>query len=152
MDVTDIITPERTFTDVEGTSKKRVLENAAGLIAQQAPEFTANELFDNLITRERLGSTGIGKGVAIPHCRAKHCNQTIGALFKLQEAVDFDSQDDEPVDLMFVLLVPEEATEEHLQLLSQIAQRFSDENVRDSLREAGDKDAFFQEFVGNSPH
>ncbi|MDX1692156.1 MAG: PTS IIA-like nitrogen regulatory protein PtsN [Ketobacteraceae bacterium] len=152
MEVTDIITPERTFTDVEGTSKKRVLENAAGLIAQQAPEFTANELFDNLITRERLGSTAIGKGVAIPHCRAKHCSHTIGALFKLQEPVDFDAQDDEPVDLMFVLLVPEEATEEHLQLLSQIAQRFSDENVRDSLREARDKNAFFEEFVKNPSH
>lgn len=152
MDVTDIITRERTFTDVEGTSKKRVLENAAGLIAQQAPEFTANELFDNLITRERLGSTAIGKGVAIPHCRARHCSQTIGALFKLQEAVDFDAQDDEPVDLMFVLLVPEEATEEHLQLLRQIAQRFSDENVRDSLRGATTKDAFFEEFVKNPPH
>lgn len=148
MDVSDIITPERTFTNVEGTSKKRVLENAAGLIAQLAPEFTANELFDNLITRERLGSTAIGKGVAIPHCRAKHCTHTIGALFKLQEPVDFDALDNEPVDLMFVLLVPEEATEEHLQLLSQIAQRFSDENVRDSMRSATNKESFFQEFVG----
>lgn len=150
MDVANIITPERTFTDVEGTSKKRVLENAAGLIAQQAPEFTANELFDNLITRERLGSTAIGKGVAIPHCRARHCSHTIGALFKLQEAVDFDAMDNEPVDLMFVLLVPEEATEEHLQLLSQIAQRFSDENVRDSMRSAPSKESFFREFLGST--
>ena len=148
MDVTEIITPARTFTQVEGTSKKRVLENAAGLIAQHAPEFTANELFDNLINRERLGSTGIGKGVAIPHCRTKHCHGVFGALFKLQEPVDFDAIDNEPVDMMFVLLVPEEATEEHLQLLSQIAQRFSDENVRDGMRNAIDKDNFYQEFVG----
>lgn len=150
MDVSDIITPQRTFTALEGTSKKRVLENAAGLIAQQAPEFTANELFDNLINRERLGSTGIGKGVAIPHCRAKHCSQTLGALFKLQEAVDFDAVDNEPVDMMFVLLVPEEATEEHLQLLSQIAQRFSDENVRDSMRSAETSNALFKEFLGEA--
>lgn len=152
MDVEDIITPERTFTDLEGTSKKRVLENAAGLIAQQAPEFTANELFDNLITRERLGSTAIGKGIAIPHCRAKHCNHIIGALFKLEEAVDFDAMDNEPVDIMFVLLVPEEASEEHLQLLSQIAQRFSDETVRDSMRDAQNKERLFAEFIGQGPH
>ncbi|MCG8316503.1 MAG: PTS IIA-like nitrogen regulatory protein PtsN [Pseudomonadales bacterium] len=148
MDVAEIITPARTFTEVEGSSKKRVLENAAGLIAQQAPEFTANELFDNLISRERLGSTGIGKGIAIPHCRAKHCSSVIGALFKLQEAVDFDAIDNEPVDIMFVLLVPEEATEEHLQLLSQIAQRFSDETVRDSMRSASSRDLFLEKFVG----
>ncbi|MCG8314402.1 MAG: PTS IIA-like nitrogen regulatory protein PtsN [Pseudomonadales bacterium] len=148
MDVTEIITASRTFTEVEGSSKKRVLENAAGLIAQQAPEFTANELFDNLISRERLGSTGIGKGIAIPHCRAKHCSSVIGALFKLQEAVDFDAIDNEPVDIMFVLLVPEEATEEHLQLLSQIAQRFSNETVCKGMRNASSKDLFLQEFVG----
>lgn len=148
MDVADIISLDRTFIDVEGASKKRVLENAAGLIAQQSPEFTANELFDSLISRERLGSTAIGKGVAIPHCRAKHCTNTVGALLKLQEAVDFDAVDHEPVDLMFILLVPEDATEEHLQLLSQIAQRFSDENIRDSLRSSSDKENFFQQFVG----
>ncbi|MCG8668677.1 MAG: PTS IIA-like nitrogen regulatory protein PtsN [Pseudomonadales bacterium] len=148
MDVNEIISLDRTFYDVEGTSKKRVLENAAGLIAQQAPEFTANELFDSLISREKLGSTAIGKGVAIPHCRAKHCTNTVGALLKLQEPVDFDAMDHEPVDLMFVLLVPEEATEEHLQLLSQVAQRFSDENIRDALRRATDKEHFFQNFVG----
>ena len=148
MDVADIISLDRTFINVKGASKKRVLENAAGLIAQQSPEFTANELFDSLITRERLGSTAIGKGVAIPHCRAKHCNNSVGALLKLQEAVDFDAVDHEPVDLIFILLVPEDATEEHLQLLSQIAQRFSDENIRDSLRSSSDKENFFQQFVG----
>lgn len=150
MEVSDIVSLERTFIDVEGTSKKRVLENAAGLIAQQSPEFTANELFDSLISRERLGSTAIGKGVAIPHCRAKHCTKSVGALLKLQEAVDFDAQDHEPVDLMFVLLVPEEATEEHLQLLSQIAQRFSDENIRDSLRSANNKENLFEQFLAKA--
>ena len=152
MDVVDIISQERTFTNVECASKKRILENAAGLIAQHAPEFTAHELFDSLITRERLGSTAIGKGVAIPHCRAKHCTAIVGALFKLQEPVDFDAMDNEPVDLMFVLLVPEEASEEHLQLLRQIAQRFSDEKVRDSMRNATSKESFYQEFVGAGYH
>ncbi|PIE40642.1 MAG: PTS fructose transporter subunit IIA [Gammaproteobacteria bacterium] len=148
MDVADITSLDLTFINVEGASKKRVLENAAGLIARQFPEFTTNELFDSLISREKLGSTAIGKGVAIPHCRSKHCTRTIGTLLKLQEAVDFDAIDHEPVDLIFIMLVPDEATEEHLQLLSQIAQRFSDEAIRDSMRSALDKESLFQRFIG----
>ena len=91
MELAEIISPDRVFEDVSGGSKKKVLETAAGLIAQQFPELDANELFDNLISREKLGSTGLGKGIAIPHCRANHCSCAIGTFIKLESAVDFDA-------------------------------------------------------------
>lgn len=147
MNVVDILSIDRTFIGVEGASKKRVLENTAGLIAQLCPEFEAGELFDNLIARERLGSTAIGRGIAIPHSRANHCQQPVGCLLKLAEAVDFDALDNEPVDLLFVLLVPQEATDDHLKLLSQIAERFSDAGLRDSLRHADSAEALFDKFI-----
>lgn len=144
MKLIDIISPKRCFIDVEGASKKRVLELAAELIAQQYPEFDANQLFDNLITRERLGSTALGHGVAIPHSRMNHCQQATGTLLRLREPVDFDALDNEPVDLLFVLLVPMEAHEEHLQILSQIAERFSKDSLRRELRAAASADLMFE--------
>ena len=83
MELAEIISPDRVFEDVSGGSKKKVLESATGLIAQPFPELDANELFDNLISREKLGSTGLGKGIAIPHCRANHCSSAIGTFIKL---------------------------------------------------------------------
>ncbi|MAR89866.1 MAG: PTS IIA-like nitrogen regulatory protein PtsN [Pseudomonadota bacterium] len=136
MELAEIINPQRVFEDIPGGSKKKVLETAAGLLAQQCPELDANELFDNLISREKLGSTGLGKGIAIPHCRASHCNQAIGAFIKLETPVDFDSVDQQPVDMLFVLLVPQDAHEEHLNILSRIAAMFNDEDRRDTLRNA----------------
>ncbi len=136
MELAEIISPERIFEDVSGGSKKKVLETAAGLIAQQCPELDANELFDSLISREKLGSTGLGKGIAIPHCRASHCSSAIGAFLKLEAPVDFDAIDHAPVDMLFVLLVPQEAHEEHLNILSKVAALFSNDHRREELREA----------------
>ena len=147
MELADIISPQRVFEDVPGGSKKKVLETAAGLIAQQCPELDPNELFDNLISREKLGSTGLGKGIAIPHCRAKHCSKAIGAFIKLQSGVDFDSIDHEPVDMMFVLLVPQDAHEEHLNILSQIAAMFNDEDRRNALRKTHSSDGLYDALV-----
>ena len=136
MELADIITPDRIFEEVSGGSKKKVLETAAGLIAQRCPELDANELFDNLISREKLGSTGLGKGIAIPHCRANHCSKVIGTFLKLATSVDFDSIDHEPVDMLFVLLVPQDAQEEHLKVLSKVAGLFNDDKRRQELRDA----------------
>lgn len=147
MEVATILTPSRTFIGLEGASKKRVLENAAAHIAEQAPEYSAGELFDQLMNRERLGTTAVGEGIAIPHCRAKHCPDSLGALFRLAEPVDFDAPDNIPVDIMFVLLVSEDATEEHLSLLSQIAQRFANSELRNKLRAAANPQQFFQTFI-----
>lgn len=147
MELAEIISPQRVFEDVPGGSKKKVLETAAGLIAQQCPELDPNELFDSLISREKLGSTGLGKGIAIPHCRAKHCNKAIGAFIKLESGVDFDSVDHEPVDMLFVLLVPQDAHEEHLNILSKVAGLFNDESRRNSLRDAHSSDALYDALV-----
>ena len=137
MTLETILPPERVLYDVPGGSKKRVLEFFSTFIAQNTPSLDSQEVFGRLINRERLGSTGIGNGVAIPHARSPHCSTPIGSFLKLTEAVDFDAIDGEPVDLIFVLLVPEEADDTHLALLGQVATIMNDANVRAQLRKAG---------------
>jgi len=102
-------------------------------------------VFDRLLERERLGSTGLGEGIAIPHCRLKHCPQAIGVLFSLSEQIDYDSIDKKPVDLVFALLVPEEATDEHLQILSRLAGNFSQPEYRERLRQAQSGTELYQQ-------
>lgn len=147
MELAEILIPERIFEDVSGGSKKKVLETAAGLIAQQLPELDANELFDSLISREKLGSTGLGEGIAIPHCRASHCSTAIGSFIKLESPVDFDAIDRTPVDMLFVLLVPQDAHEEHLNILSKIAALFSDDSRRKQLRDTQSADSIYDALV-----
>lgn len=129
-----ILPPERTLFDVPGGSKKRVLEFFSTFIAQNTPSLDSQEVFARLIARERLGSTGIGNGVAIPHARSPHCKAPIAGFLKLTEPVDFDAIDGEPVDLVFVLLVPEEADAAHLTLLAQLAGIMNDVDTRTRLR------------------
>ncbi|MBF7054499.1 PTS IIA-like nitrogen regulatory protein PtsN [Halomonas sp. KAO] len=129
-----ILPPERTLFDVPGGSKKRVLEFFSTFIAQNTPSLDSQEVFARLIARERLGSTGIGNGVAIPHARSPHCKAPIAGFLKLSEPVDFDAIDGEPVDLVFVLLVPEEADAAHLTLLAQLAGIMNDVDTRMRLR------------------
>jgi PTS system nitrogen regulatory IIA component len=144
MHLRDILTLDRTSTDVIAGSKKRVLEFLGGLAAAGEPALDPTDVFESLIARERLGSTGIGHGIAIPHGRLKNSDHVIGALVHLQEPIDFDAIDDKPVDLLFALLVPENATEEHLEVLARLAQLFSSEEARHRLREAPDAAALFQ--------
>lgn len=136
MQIQSILAPRRTLCGVEGGSKKRTLEILANLIAQDIPTLNADDLFRRLIARERLGSTGLGHGIAIPHCRIENCTGTVGALIKLAHPVDFDAIDGEPVDIVFALLVPEEATDDHLQILATLAGLFSDTEFRNQLRRA----------------
>lgn len=145
--VAEILTPSRTLVGGAGTSKKRALEHVAEFINQDMPSLEAGVLFKSLINREKLGSTGIGKGIAIPHCRMKLCHHITGALVRLSEPVDFDAMDDQPVDLMFVLLVPEEACEEHLHVLGRLAELFNDERCRAALRAAKDNQALYDAAV-----
>ena len=136
MTLETILPPERILFDVPGGSKKRVLEFSSTFIAQNTPSLDSQEVFSRLISRERLGSTGIGNGVAIPHARSPHCSSPIGSFLKLSEAIDFDAIDGEPVDLVFVLLVPEEADDTHLSLLGQVATIMNDADTRQQLRKA----------------
>ena len=139
-----ILTPGRSLVNVPGGSKKRVLEYIAHLIATDQPQIDEDTLFESLVAREKLGSTGFGDGIAIPHCRLIGCTAPISAVLHLETAVDFDAIDGEPVDLLFVLLVPEEATDEHLELLRQIAGIFEQDDVRERLRNAPDSNALYQ--------
>jgi len=136
MQIAQLLNPDRVAIDVQVGSKKRALEALSTLLAHDQEGITATEIFDSLISRERLGSTGLGHGVALPHGRVSGTDQTLGAFIRLEEGIDFDAIDDQPVDLLFGLLVPEEATDEHLRLLATLAENFSDPQLRRALREA----------------
>ena len=144
MNISDILTPERTFADLKCASKKRTLESISNWLGDQMSEFDGKELFNALINREKLGSTGFGDGIAIPHCRLDSCTQVTGALIRLAKAVDFDAIDAQPVDLLFVLLVPLEATDEHLQILATLARSFGQPEFRERLRKATDAEAMYK--------
>jgi PTS system nitrogen regulatory IIA component len=118
------------------SSKKRVLEQAARLLAAHSEEPAVEQIFERLLERERLGSTGLAGGVALPHARMSGIQDSRGAFLRLAEAIEFDALDGKPVDLVFALLVPEDANEEHLQLLSKLAATFNQEDLRNRLREA----------------
>mgnify|MGYP002142815101 FL=1 len=142
-----ILTPARSLVNVQGGSKKRVLEQIANLVARDLTDLDAQDIFENLIAREKLGSTGFGNGIAIPHCRLPGCQAPISAVLHLDTAVDFDAIDGAPVDLLFVLLVPEAATDEHLELLRQIASMLDRAEVRERLRQAQSNEGLYQVVV-----
>lgn len=136
MKVADVLTPELTLCNMPGCSKKRILDNLAEFISAQLPGDIDQQrvLLRGLVEREKLGSTGIGDGVAIPHCRIPGLRKIHGALIKLETPIDFDAIDDEPVDLLFALLVPEEKNDEHLVTLASIAQLLQQAENRQALR------------------
>ncbi|WP_339806576.1 PTS IIA-like nitrogen regulatory protein PtsN [uncultured Marinobacter sp.] len=146
--INSILAPELTLCRVNGSSKKRILELISGQVAKQYPELDESTIFNNLLARERLGSTGIGQGIAIPHCRLEGCTRVVGALLTLEEGVDFDAIDNQPVDLLFTLIVPKEATGEHLELLSQLAEQFNDRAFCDELRSCTDADQLYRKMTG----
>lgn len=117
-------------------SKKRLLEVLGELLATDDPALAPEVVFERLLERERLGSTGLGHGIALPHARMKEVEEAIGAFVQTRRPVPFDAIDDQPVDLAFALLVPEAASEVHLQLLSRLAAMFSDPALRQRLRQA----------------
>ena len=119
----------------------------ANLVARDLPDLDAQDIFESLIAREKLGSTGFGNGIAIPHCRLAGCSAPISAVLRLDTAVDFDAIDGAPVDLLFVLLVPEAATDEHLELLRQIASMLDRAEVRERLRRAQSSEELYQVVV-----
>ncbi len=132
-----LLSPARVMCRVDAASKKRIFELAAQQIALAEPGLEEDEVYTQLLAREKLGSTGLGQGVAVPHCRVAGCGQPLGCLITLASAIDYDSPDKRQVDLLFVLLVPPEATQDHLDLLAEIARRFSSEHYCRALRDAG---------------
>ena len=136
MQLTDFLTTDRIACNVTAHSKKRALEELSELLSHDQQSIRATDIFDCLLSRERLGGTGIGFGVAIPHGRLKDSDHSTAALIQLNHGIDFDAIDNQPVDLLFALVVPEQATEDHLKILALLAAMFKDEKLRSHLREA----------------
>jgi nitrogen PTS system EIIA component len=136
--------------DIEATSKKRLFEQIGQLFEEHA-QIARSVVFDSLFARERLGSTGLGQGIAIPHGRIKGLKHALGAFVRPAQPIPFDSPDGRAVEQVFVLLVPEQATEEHLQLLSELAQMFSEKSFRDQVAKASDASGIHQLFAGWTP-
>lgn len=128
----EILPVSHVVLDMEASSKKRLFEQVGQLLAQD-DGLSAAEVFDCLFAREKLGTTGLGQGVAIPHGRHTRLQNAVAAFVRTKEPVDFDAPDSKPVSLVFVLLVPEQATGEHLEILSHLAGRFAEKDVRDAL-------------------
>ena len=135
-----ILPPAQVLVGVDATSKKRAFEEA-GLLFENLHGLSRALITDSLFARERLGSTGLGQGVAIPHGRIKGLKEALCAFIRLAQPVPFDAPDGVPVSLAFVLLVPEQATEKHLQILSELAQMFSDRALREAMVGAPDAGA-----------
>lgn len=137
MQLNELFTPALSLIQTEARSKKRLFETVSQHISKQKPELSSDEIFDALIARERLGSTGLGEGLAVPHCRLNKNNiECIGVLVQLAQPIDFDAPDQQPVDLLAFLLVSSEATQDHLNALSLIAQKLSDADTRAAFRAA----------------
>ena len=143
MDIIDLIAPGRIVCNSPVASKKRVIEVLSELLATGQADLNPRPIFDSLIGRERLGSTGLGHGVALPHGRFSQTQTAIGAFIKLEKGVDFDAIDRQPVDLVFGLLVPDHYTDEHLKILQLLAEMFSDQTLCQRLRAADSDPALF---------
>jgi len=138
-----LLNPAHVLVDLAASSKKRLFEQA-GLLFENHDGIARSLVFDSLFARERLGSTGLGQGVAIPHGRIKGLKEALGAFIRLVQPIPFDAPDGAPVTLVFVLIVPEKATEKHLQILSELAQMFSDRVLREAMSAAADAQALYQ--------
>jgi PTS system nitrogen regulatory IIA component len=135
---------EPSFSRATRASKTSCSLRLPQLAAASCGSLNEQEVFDALVAREKLGSTGIGEGIAIPHCRLGHCQQAVGLLLKLETPIDFDAVDGQPVDLVFVLLVPQDNPEQHLKTLSHLASLFNDETYRTELRRSIDNQQLYQ--------
>ena len=135
--IANLLKVENVLVDLDASSKKRVFEQA-GLLFENLYGIARSTVYDALFAREKMGSTALGLGIAIPHGRIKGLKEAHGAFLRLAAPVQFDAPDGQPVNIIFVLLVPEAATEQHLHMLSELAQMFSDKSFREQLVAAPD--------------
>ncbi|MEM7524779.1 MAG: PTS IIA-like nitrogen regulatory protein PtsN [Pseudomonadota bacterium] len=149
MDLKDIIAPEATLVALNATSKKHLMQELAQRAAS-AYEMDPRVAFDALLERERLGSTGMGRGVAIPHARIESLDKIVGVFARLSKPVDYDAADGEPVDLVFALFAPEDAGANHLRALARISRCLRDASVCAKLRGADEATAIHT--VITTPH
>jgi PTS system nitrogen regulatory IIA component len=143
MHLLDLLTPARVRADAIVSGKKRLLERVAAMLAEGTGGTVERAIFDTLCGRERLGSTGLGHGVAIPHARSARALNAAGAFLRLAEPIDFGAPDGVPVDLVFAVVVPDHFAQQHLLLLAQLAEMFGDADFRQRLRAAPDAAALY---------
>ncbi len=135
MQLSKILSLDCTKSAVQCTSKKRALEIISQIVAEQTGQ-DCNELFECMLSREKMGSTGIGNGIAIPHARMNSNDRAVAVLLQCEQPIEFDAIDNRPVDLLFALLVPEEQCKEHLKTLSCMAEKLNDKQTLKQLRNA----------------
>jgi PTS system nitrogen regulatory IIA component len=142
MNLGDLLTQEGIIPSLKSKTKKQALQD----LSQRAAEFaglTPREIFDALMQRERLGSTGLGRGIAVPHVKFRTLKSIVCLFARLEEPIDFDSLDNEPVDLIFLLMAPEHASGDHLKALARISRLLRDPDAITSLRAARDAAALY---------
>ncbi|MES0883053.1 PTS IIA-like nitrogen regulatory protein PtsN [Roseibium sp. SCP14] len=142
MDLGDLLAKDAVIAGLKVKSKKQAIQELAAKAASLTG-LSEREIFDTLLQRERLGSTGVGHGIAIPHGKLTRLDRLVGLFAKLEKPVDFDSLDDEPVDLVFLLLAPEGAGADHLKALARIARQLRDANVTQGLRGSSDVEEMY---------
>lgn len=140
--ISKLLKPANVLLGLEAGSKKRLFE-LAGQALQSTEKVPASEVFESLFSREKLGSTALGHGIAIPHGRIKGLDETACAFVRMKEPIDFDAPDSLPVDLLFILLAPAAASDLHLQILAELAQMFSEKEMREKLRAAPDTETLY---------
>lgn len=138
MQLGEMLTTSATQQGADVSSKKRVLEVASEMLASSINGVDADTIFSGLLNRERLGSTGLGSGVGIPHCRIAGADRPAAALMTLAEPIDFDAIDSKPVDLICALIVPDDGDDEHLKTLAGLAELFSNSAALSELRDSSD--------------
>ena len=146
MDITDLITSDAIIPTLRAASKKQALQE----LARKASDLTgleAREIFDVLLERERLGTTGVGHGIAIPHGKLAKLDRLYVVFARMETPIDFDAIDDEPVDLLFLLLAPESAGADHLKALARVSRLLRDRTVCNKLRGCESRDAIYALFT-----
>jgi len=149
--ISELLPLSNVILELDVSSKKRVFEQV-GLLFENHHHIARSQVFDSLFAREKLGSTGLGQGIAIPHGRIKGLKEAVGALVRMKQPIPFDAPDGQPVNLIFVLLVPDRATDLHLQILSELAQMFSDKPFRERLLAGATPSAVIQLISEWQPH
>ncbi|WP_372870319.1 PTS IIA-like nitrogen regulatory protein PtsN [Shewanella sp.] len=147
MELSTILAPECTSCATPG-SKKKVLELISDLAAAQYPSLSSQEIFESLLAREKMGSTGIGNGIAIPHGRLGNIDKPLAVLIKCEEAIGYDAIDKQPVDILFALLVPSDQCQQHLSTLAAMAEKLNDKQVLKQLRKSHDEKELYQVITG----
>ena len=143
MKFSNLIKIDQIQINVKANSKKKVLETISQIVSDCYPQYQNNKVFETFVERERLGSTGIGHGIALPHGRLTGCKEAIGVFISLLEGVDFDAIDKQKVQFIFALLVPENSTKEHLEILSKLAQFFRQEENHKKLSQANSSEEIY---------